>query len=98
MQEGIERFGPPPSIKPLDALRKMLKARDLYDVAASHNLRNYDPQALRLLEGRTTPKPLESLLPPSDLRLLEGLNRYIALSTKELDALEEAGELPSVKP
>ena len=80
--------GPQPSGLDEDtALRELLACRDLYSQEPK-NLTLYDPDKLKVLRGRVTPKDARRLLPPGTATMLHNFEEFIERDARDPGALD----------
>ena len=97
VHQRVAAFGEPPGVDGDDALRSILKSKDIYS-ARPTPVRPYEAHLLKVLDSGIRPLPIRSLVPASLLPLIEHPERFIYRSQAVLDGMAEAGELPPVYP
>ncbi|CAK0822647.1 unnamed protein product, partial [Prorocentrum cordatum] len=83
--------------KTMEAQRKWREelANDLHCVGEK-NFAPYQPDLLKIVKGKTVPKPAVDLLPPEEAAFLIDPDRYLVRSQPEIDAWNE--ERPTFRP
>ena len=85
----------PPKLTAREAFWGPLKADDLH-CAGEKNLAPYQPDLLKIVKGKTVPKPAVDLLPPEEAAFLIDPEKYLVRSQPEIDAWTE--EHPAFRP
>ena len=97
VHQRVAAFGEPLGGDGDDALRSILKSKDIYS-ARPTPVRPYEARLLKVLDSGIRPLPIRSLVPDSLLPLIDHPERFIYRSQAVLDAMVEAGELAPVYP
>ena len=97
VHQRVAAFGEPLGGDGDDALRSILKSKDIYS-ARPTPVRPYEARLLKVLDSGIRPLPIRSLVPDSLLPLIDHPERFIYRSQAVLDAMAEAGELAPVHP
>ena len=96
LRDAVASYGPsPPGLTAREAFWGLLKADDLYCIGEK-NLAPYQPELLKVVRGRTAPKPTVDLLPSDEAAYLMDPEKYLVRSQPEIGAWNE--ENPTFRP
>lgn len=93
----VSAYGLPPAMDGDDALRSLVKAKDI-DSARKAPVATLRPELFCVLDSGIRPKDIRTVLPAPHLHLVEEPERYIYRSDRVMEAMVDRGDIEVVYP